>query len=67
MGSEMDQERPWKREEKPMETLRQRTARANATVQQDECCGRSIHDGDPEGYVLACCGRTANVATGGAE
>lgn len=28
MGSVMDQERPWEREEKPMETMRQRIARA---------------------------------------
>ncbi len=24
---------------------------------EQQCCGKPVHDGDPEGYQLACCGK----------
>ncbi len=31
------------------------------------CCGKPIHDGDPERYVLACCEKFTSPASSGAE
>lgn len=46
------------------ENLVERMKDRIAEVEWADCCGRPIHDGDPEGYVLACCGRTASKTSG---
>lgn len=34
---------------------------------EEKCCGKPIHDGDPERYVLACCGQPTTPAPAAAS
>lgn len=38
-----------------------------AEIEPDDCCGQPIHDGDPDGYVLACCGQPSRKPKGAGE